>query len=72
MIDSGKARSIRDVAEREGVPSGYACKIIRLTELAPDITTAIINGRQPQSLQLASMMDDFPILWADQRQHFGF
>jgi len=72
MIDNGKARSIRDVAEREGIPSGYACKIIRLTELAPDITTAIINGRQPQSLQLANMMNDFPILWAEQRQHFGF
>jgi len=72
MIDNGKARSIRDVAEREGIPSGYACKIIRLTELAPDITTAIINGRQPQSLQLACMMNDFPILWAEQRQHFGF
>lgn len=72
MIDSGKARSIRDVAEREGIPSGYACKIIRLTELAPDITTAIINGRQPQSLQLANMMNDFPILWAEQRQYFGF
>lgn len=72
MIDNGKARSIRDVAEREGIPSGYACKIIRLTELAPDITTAIINGRQPQSLQLANMMNDFPILWAEQRQYFGF
>ena len=72
MIDSGKARSIRDVASREGVPSGYACKIIRLIELAPDITTAIVNGRQPASLQLADMMKDFPVLWEDQRQHFGF
>lgn len=72
MINNGKARSIRDVAGRENVPSGYACKIIRLTELAPDITTAILNGRQPKALQLAEMMDDFPIRWDEQRQHFGF
>lgn len=72
MIETGKARSIRDVAGRENVPSGYACKIIRLTELAPDITTAILNGRQPKALQLAEMMDDFPIRWDEQRQHFGF
>ena len=56
----------------EAPPSGYACKIIRLIELAPDITTAIVNGRQPASLQLADMMKDFPVLWEDQRQHFGF
>ena len=50
----------------------YACKIIRLTELAPDITIAILNGRQPKALQLAEMMDDFPVRWDEQRQHFGF
>ena len=31
-------------------------KRIRLTELTSDITTAITNGRQPQSLQPADMM----------------
>ncbi len=72
MVETGKARSIRDVAVQEGIPNGYAAKIIRLTELAPDITTAILNGRQPKALQLAGMMDDFPIRWDAQRQHFGF
>jgi hypothetical protein len=39
--------SVRDVAREEGVTAAHLYSILRLPWLAPDITTAITNGRQP-------------------------
>lgn len=45
--------------------------LIRLAFLAPDIQTAILDGRQPKDLTLATLMAaDFPILWTGQRHRF--
>lgn len=71
QLESGSVRTIDDLAKREGIRDNYIGKIIRLTELAPDITTAILNGRQPHSLSL-SQLDDIPLLWEQQRSVFGF
>lgn len=71
QIDSGTAKSIDDLATREGMRDSYINKIIRLTELAPDITVAIMNGRQPPSLTL-SQIAEIPLLWEEQRRAFGF
>lgn len=40
--------------------------------LAPDITEAILEGRQPQTLMLKDMMRTIPANWTDQRRVFGF
>lgn len=70
-IEVGAAPTIEALAKDEGMRDTYVSKIIRLTELAPDITVAIMNGRQPPSLTL-SQIDDIPLLWEDQRRTFGF
>lgn len=70
-LDSGKARSVREIGEAEGLGETYVRNIVRLTELAPDITAAILNGRQPSSLTL-SQIRAVPLLWDDQRRAFGF
>jgi hypothetical protein len=46
-------------------------RIYRLTLLAPDIVEAILDGRQPRTLQLADLMDDMPVEWHLQRESFG-
>ncbi len=47
-------------------------RIIRLAFLAPDIQQAILAGRQPREMTLASLLDGkFPIVWADQRRILG-
>jgi len=40
--------------------------------LAPDITAAILEGQQPQTLMLKEMMRAIPPNWTDQRRMFGF
>ncbi len=70
-LETDKAESTLHIAEREGIRANYVQKIIKLVDLAPDITEAILNGRQPYSLTL-SQLEDIPLCWADQRQAYGF
>ncbi|MCB9964282.1 MAG: recombinase family protein [Rhodospirillales bacterium] len=73
MLDNGDVRSIRELADQEKLPSSYVANVMQLTNLAPDITTAIVNGRQPQSLQLKTLMtSQIPHDWDEQRQALGF
>jgi len=55
-IESGRARSITDLAEQEGVTDAYVCRLLPLTCLAPDIVEAILDGRQPKGLRLAEVL----------------
>ena len=54
-IESGRAKSITDLAEQEGVTDAYVCRLLPLTCLAPDIVEAILDGRQPRWLRLSEM-----------------
>jgi hypothetical protein len=66
-IESGKARSITDLAEQEGVTDAYVCRLLPLTCLAPKLIEAILDGRQPKGLRLAEMLGNGPLAWKEQR-----
>jgi hypothetical protein len=72
QIKSGRARSITDLAEQEGVTDAYVCRLLPLTCLAPDIVEAILDGRQPKGLRLAEMLGNGPLAWEEQRSVWGF
>ena len=72
MIESGKCRSITDLAEREKVMEPYISRIMALTVLAPDITEAILAGKQPKGLKLSELLRNMPLAWEEQRRTFGF
>jgi hypothetical protein len=44
QIESGKAKSITDLAEHEGVTDAYVCRLLPLTCLAPYVVEAILAG----------------------------
>ena len=71
QIESGKAKSITDLAEQEGVTDAYVCRLLPLTCLAPDIVEAILDGRQPKGLRLAEMLGNGPVAWEEQRCVWG-
>jgi len=57
------------------VTAAYIYTLLRLPWLAPDITTAIVNGRQPQRLNAKTLMrraSRLPTNWAEQRRLLGF
>ena len=74
MLDTREARSIKDVANKESIPASYAQKVMRLTELAPDITSAILEGKQPPELQLKDLIkgEPLPLDWSEHRVLLGF
>jgi len=71
-IESGRAKSITDLAEQEGVTVAYVCRLLPLTCLAPDIVEVILDGRQPKGLRLAEMLGNGPLGWEQQRSVWGF
>jgi hypothetical protein len=62
-IESGRANSITDLAEQEGVTDAYICQLLPLTCLAPEIVEAILDGRQPKGLRLAEVLGSIVSLW---------
>ena len=70
----GRARSVAEITEREGLRPGAVSRILPLAWLAPDITTAILDGRQPAQLSAKYLRDlpDLPLDWENQRRILGF
>ncbi len=65
--------TLREIAAEEGVGSSYVSRLIRLSFLAPDIVTAILNGRQSVPLTANRRMEDtrLPLAWKAQREQFA-
>ena len=62
--------SLKEIAADEGwISSSYVTRLLRLAFLAPDIVTAIVNGRHPPQLTANRLMDDtrLPLNWSAQR-----
>jgi len=62
------------LAQREGVSRSYFTRLVRLSYLAPDITQAILDGRQPPDLTAEKLLEHsrLPLAWHDQRTALGF
>ena len=69
-IESGRAKSITDLAEQEGVTVAFVCRLLPLTCLASDIVEAILDGRQPKGLRLAELLGNGPLSWEEQRRNW--
>jgi site-specific DNA recombinase len=61
---------LKEIAAEEGISSSYVTRLLRLAFLAPDIVTAILNGRHPPQLTANRLMDDtrLPLDWTAQRE----
>ena len=61
---------LKEIAAEEGISSSYVTRLLRLAFLAPDIVTAIMNGRHPPQLTANRLMDDtrLPLPWTAQRE----
>ena len=70
-IESGHAKSNSDLAERLGLDPSYVARTTRVTALAPDIIEAILDGREPESLQVEVLRHDIPLGWDEQRRLLG-
>jgi len=62
------------LANREGVSPSYFTRLVRLSYLSPDITQAILDGRQPRDLTAYKLLahSRLPLGWHEQRTVLGF
>jgi hypothetical protein len=72
LIESGKYSSAAELSRSEGINESYLCRVLRLTLLAPDLVEAILDGRQPRTLELRRLLKPLPVDWHAQRQALGF
>jgi len=72
-IASGKVKSLAQIAKAEDVTPAYIRHIMPAAFLAPDLVTAIVEGRQPSGLSAGQLkvMLPLPADWAEQRALFG-
>src|SRR5262245_25854604 len=60
---------------QERVSANYVYRLLRLPCLAPEIITAIVNGKNPPQLTAKKLMrltPQIPVDWAEQRKLLGF
>jgi len=69
----GRAQSVTEIAERDGVADRYVRRLMRLAFLAPKIVEAIVSGNQPPELTAEALAEriDLPLLWTAQEQAVG-
>ncbi len=64
--------SLKKIAKKEGLSSGYVTRVMPLAFLAPDIVQAIYEGRQPLGLKVKELSANLPLDWVEQRDVLGF
>jgi len=74
QLETGRPRTIRDLAESNGVTPSYFTRVLRIAYLAPDIIETIVVGKQPPELTASRLvrLPDLPLDWPGQRAYLGF
>jgi hypothetical protein len=67
-IARGDVPHQRAIAAETGLHRRYVGRIMQMAFLAPDITEAILEGRQPPDMTLEALMGDVPADWGRQRK----
>ncbi len=67
-LAAGRARSLRELAERDGITRRYVGRLVDLAFLSPALVESILHGRQSVELTATRLSElDLPLDWADQR-----
>jgi hypothetical protein len=75
LIETGEAANASELARRFKLEAGWVSEVLRMTQLAPDIVRAILEGQQPRHLNLHAMRGrqaEVPLDWNEQRVVFEF
>jgi hypothetical protein len=68
LLESGEAKSMKEIATREGIDDSYVSRMVNLTTLAPDIVSAILDDTLPPEVTLFELAAGTPLVWREQRQ----
>ena len=66
MLETGRYGTIGELAAAEKINSSYVSRLLRLTLPAPANVEAVLDGRQPEGMNLPGLMEPFPVEWERQ------
>ena len=70
MLEANLFASVHELAKAEKINESYLCRVLRLTLLSPALTEAILNGQQPEGLDLKRLLKSIPVEWEKQEAAF--
>jgi hypothetical protein len=68
MLDEGVYRSIRQIADDEGINASYVSRMLRLALMAPDIIEMIVVGGMGDGVILERLKKPTAANWDEQRR----
>jgi hypothetical protein len=68
VLESGEYGMLAELADAERISRSYVCRMLRLTQLAPESVERILDGRPMAGL--AQFLQPFPVEREKQRQQF--
>jgi hypothetical protein len=72
LVLAGEVWGRRSIAQRVDFDERHVAQILESAFLAPDIVTAILDGRQPSRLTARKITRHLPLSWVEQRRQLGF
>ena len=68
-LASGRARSLQELASRDGISRRYIRRLVYLAFLSPELVEASLQGRQPVVLTATRLTElDLPLDWTEQHR----
>jgi hypothetical protein len=68
-LATGRARSLHELAKRDGITRRYIRRLVDLAFLSPQLVEAILQGRQSVELTATRLTElDLPVDWAEQHR----
>ena len=68
-LATGRARSLQELAKRDGITRRYIRRLVDLAFLSPQLVEAILQGRQPVELTATRLTElDLPLDWTEQHR----
>ena len=68
-LAAGRARSLQDLAKRDGITRRYIRRLVDLAFLSPQLVDVILQGRQPVVLTATRLTElDLPLDWVQQHR----
>jgi hypothetical protein len=71
MLESGEAKSLKEIAAREAIDNSYVSRMVNLTTLAPDIVATLLDDALSNHVTLFDLAVDPPSFWDEQRERVG-
>ena len=61
LLETGDFSTIEEIADAENIKPSYVSRVLRMTLLAPEIVEAIVDGRQPEGMTVATLMEGMAV-----------